>query len=87
MRGGDKTLMKAFGLELSSLRKAARLSQEDLAYRAKVNQTYIAKLELGENQPTLTSMQNLAGALGKPLPEMIESALERYNALHEIEQA
>ncbi len=45
MRGGDKTLMKAFGLELSSLRKAARLSQEELAYRAKVNRTYVAKLQ------------------------------------------
>lgn len=86
MRGGDKTLMEAFGQELSSLRKAARLSQEELAYRAKVNRTYVAKLELGENQPTLTSMLNLAGALGKPLPEMIASALERYNTLTKIEQ-
>jgi transcriptional regulator with XRE-family HTH domain len=87
MRGGDKTLMKAFGLELSSLRKAARISQEELAHRAKVNRTYVAKLELGENQPTLTSMFNLAGALGKPLPEMVTSTLERYETLTKIEQA
>lgn len=86
MRGGDKTLMKAFGLELSSLRKAARLSQEELAFQAKVNRTYVAKLELGENQPTLTSMQNLAGALGLPLPAIIEQALKRYETMAEIEQ-
>lgn len=78
--------MKAYGLELSSLRKAARLSQEELAFRAKVNRTYVAKLELGENQPTLTSMQNLAGALGTPLPEMIADTLQRYETLTEIEQ-
>lgn len=86
MRGGDKILMQAFGQELSSLRKAARLSQEELAYRAKVNRTYVAKLELGENQPTLTSMQNLARALKLPLPEIIENALKRYETLTEIEQ-
>jgi len=86
MRGGDTTLMKAFGLELSSLRKAARLSQEELAHRAKVNRTYVAKLELGENQPTLTSMLNLAGALAKPLPELIGDTLKRYETLAEIEQ-
>ncbi len=50
----DEALIAAFADELRSRRAALRLSQEELAHRAGVNRTYIAKLELARNQPTLT---------------------------------
>lgn len=49
----DEALIAAFADELRSRRAALRLSQEELAHRAGINRTYIAKLELARNQPTL----------------------------------
>ena len=42
----DEALIAAFADELRSRRPALRLSQEELAHRAGVIRTYIAKLEL-----------------------------------------
>jgi transcriptional regulator with XRE-family HTH domain len=53
------------------------LSQEELAHRAGINRTYIAKLELARNQPTLTVLLRVAEALEVPLPELIAGALGR----------
>lgn len=74
----NDALMKAFAAELKARRSALGLSQEELAHRAGVNRTYIAKLELAQNQPTLSVLFDLATALGGDLPEVIRSALSRY---------
>ncbi len=70
--------MEAFAAELRARRSALGLSQEELAHRAGVNRTYVAKLELAQNQPTLSVLLDLATALGDELPEVIRSALTRY---------
>ena len=56
----DEALIAAFADELRSRRAALRLSQEELAHRAGINRTYIAKLELARNQPTLTVLLRVA---------------------------
>lgn len=73
----DVALIAAFADELRSRRAALRLSQEEVAHRAGINRTYIAKLELARNQPTLTVLLRLAEALEVPLPELIAGALGR----------
>lgn len=70
--------MKAFAAELRARRTAHGLSQEELAHRAGVNRTYIAKLELAQNQPTLSVLHSLAMALNDDLLEVIKSVLSRY---------
>src|SRR3990167_10486104 len=75
--GRDEVLIAAFADELRSRRAALRLSQEDLAHRAGINRSYVAKLELARNQPTLTVMLRVAEALETPLPELIAGALAR----------
>lgn len=74
----NDALLKAFAAELKARRCKAGLSQEALAYRADVNRTYIAKLELAKNQPTLCVLQDLAKALNNKLPELLEAVLLRY---------
>ena len=74
----DNALLEAFAAELRARRSALKLSQEELAHRAGINRTYIAKLELSKNQPTLGVLQQLAMALGNELPEMMEATLARY---------
>jgi transcriptional regulator with XRE-family HTH domain len=74
----DHALLEAFAAELRARRSALKLSQEELAHRAGINRTYIAKLELSRNQPTLGVLQQLALALGNELPELLEATLARY---------
>ena len=74
----NNALLEAFAAELRSRRSAVGLSQEALALRADVNRTYVAKLELARNQPTLSVLLNLATALGVELPDLIQGTLARY---------
>lgn len=76
----NDALLDAFAAELRSRRSAAGLSQEALALRADVNRTYVAKLELARNQPTLSVLLSLAEALEVELPVLIQGALLRYRA-------
>lgn len=76
--GRDEALVEAFAAELRARRSVLKLSQEELAHRADVNRTYIAKLELAQNQPTLSVLLRLALALNHELPELIQATLLRY---------
>lgn len=76
--GRDEALLEAFAAELRARRGVMKLSQEELAHRASVNRTYIAKLELAQNQPTLSVLHRLAGALEHDLTELIQATLHRY---------
>lgn len=74
----DDALLEAFAAELRARRLGLKLSQEDLAYRAGINRTYVAKLELAQNQPTLSVLHQLASALNNELPELLQAVLLRY---------
>lgn len=71
-------LMKAFAAELKARRAELEISQEELAHRSDVNRTFVAKLELAQNQPTLSVLLKLAGGLGAELPELLQATLKRY---------
>lgn len=71
-RGDAKAEVKrAFSRRLAQLRRAAGLTQEQLALRAGVNRTYVGNLEQGVFNPTLWSMARMAAALGVPLTELV----------------
>lgn len=71
-------LMRAFAAELKARRSELGISQEELAHRSDVNRTFVAKLELAQNQPTLTVLLKLAGGLEVELPELLQVTLKRY---------
>lgn len=48
-------------------RLAKKLTQEQLAKKAGVNQATIARLESGTNNPTIATVTRVASALGKEL--------------------
>ena len=73
----DQALLKALAAEVKARRADLGLSQEDLALRAEVNRTFVGKIELAMNQPTLSVLLRLAEGLETPLPELIESVLKR----------
>lgn len=72
----------AFGKVLRRLRKEAGLTQEELGFEADLRRTYISILELGQQQPTLSTILKLAKALkrsGQDIVGLVESEM-RYAA-------
>lgn len=74
-------LMEAFAAEVKARRGALGFSQEELAFRAEVNRTFVAKVELAQNQPSLTVMHKLSLGLEIDLPELLRLTLLRYKKL------
>ena len=74
----NNPLIEAFANEIRVRRNRWAFSQEELAGRAGINRTYIAKLETAKNQPTLSVLLELASALNCSLPELIEGTMSRY---------
>jgi transcriptional regulator with XRE-family HTH domain len=56
---------------LRRLRYAKGISQEDLAYEADVNRTYLSKLEKGVSYPGLEIIAKLANALDVEPAELL----------------
>jgi len=71
----------AFGRALRRLRKVAGLTQEQLALEADVRRTFVSLMELGRNQPTITTIFKLAAALGC-LPSQLVKAAEDESQTH-----
>jgi transcriptional regulator with XRE-family HTH domain len=72
-------LNTTFGKVLRELRKEAGLSQEKLALEANLQRNYISLIELGHNQPTITTIFKLAEALGmrpSKLIQIVESTVK-----------
>lgn len=72
-------LSEAFGVVLRELRIEAGLTQEQLGFEAGIRRTFVSVLELGQQQPTLTTIFKLAAALGitpAALIELVESRLD-----------
>ena len=57
-------LREVFATNLRQLRHNKGISQEDLAYEADINRTYISKLEKGISYPGLEIIGKLATVLG-----------------------
>lgn len=64
----------AFGERLRSRRAAAELTQAALAERAGLDVSYVSQMERGLRDPSLSSIEALAGALGLSLAEFFEDA-------------
>jgi len=58
--------------KLRGLRLARELTQQQLADRAGISGGYYARLERGEQDPTLTVLEKLAKALGVKVGRLLE---------------
>lgn len=64
----------AFGLTVRELRKQQKKTQEQLGFDADLRRTFVSLVELGQQQPTLTTIWKLAKALGTTPSEMMRKA-------------
>lgn len=70
---------KAFGLVLRRLRQEAGLTQEQLGFEADLRRTYVSLLELGQQQPSLTTILKLATALRRRPGELLDLTMRELN--------
>jgi transcriptional regulator with XRE-family HTH domain len=64
-------LAVAFGKVIRELRLNAGLTQEQLGLEADLRRTFVSLMELGEQQPSLTTLFKLAPALGVQPSEIV----------------
>ena len=64
-------ISNAFGKALRDRRLKAGLTQEQLGLEADLRRTFVSLLELGQQQPTLTTIFKLATALNIKPSELI----------------
>ena len=67
----------AFGKVLRELRQEAGLTQEQLGFEADLRRTYVSILELGQQQPSLTTIFKVAQALHIPAHELVRFVEEQ----------
>lgn len=59
------------GLNVQRLRRAKDLSQEELAARAEVHQTYLSGVERGKRNPSVLVLDRIAKALGADVADLL----------------
>jgi transcriptional regulator with XRE-family HTH domain len=70
----------AFGKVLRELRKNKGLSQEQLGFEAELRRTYVSILELGQQQPSLTTVFKLAKALNITVSQLMGLLEDQINS-------
>jgi transcriptional regulator with XRE-family HTH domain len=70
MKEKDDLLM-FFGESLKNYRKERNISQEELAFKAELDRTYISGLECGKRNPTLKILVRIANALNMKPSELL----------------
>ena len=64
-------IREVLALNLRKLRQAQRLSQEELAYRAEIDRTYISALERGVYAASIDVVDRLARVLGVEAADLL----------------
>lgn len=66
------TVSEKFGENLMLIRRRAKLSQEELGFRASLHRTEIGQLERGDRLPRIDTLVKLAGALSVPPGDLLK---------------
>jgi transcriptional regulator with XRE-family HTH domain len=73
----DSALLMALSYTVRERRELLRLSQEEVAHRARLHRTYISDIERGARNLSLKSLVDLARALELTTSDLIITAEER----------
>jgi transcriptional regulator with XRE-family HTH domain len=69
----EDALKSRFGAIVRTLRQRLGISQEELAWRAEIHRTYLADIERGKRNISLSSIVKLVRALGVTLTEFFQA--------------
>ncbi len=65
-------IKQKFGKKIKELRLAKGLSQENLAFEADLDRTYIPSIEKGNRNISIVVIEKLANALNIPIEELMK---------------
>ncbi|MFS8121867.1 helix-turn-helix transcriptional regulator [Rhizobium sp. BR 250] len=65
-------IKKRFGLAVKEKRVALGISQEELAMRIEADQAYISRVEAGQINATLETVEQIASALNADVAELLK---------------
>ena len=68
----SEAMSTLFGRRFRKARLEMNLSQQEIERLSGIPQHYISTMERGRENPTLKTMQSLADAVGKPLPDLLK---------------
>lgn len=60
-----------FGKNVRIARQKRKMTQEDLAFQAEIDLTYMGGIERGKRNPSLLVMSRIAASLNVPLPKLL----------------
>ncbi|MBS0163138.1 MAG: helix-turn-helix transcriptional regulator [Nitrospira sp.] len=73
----DLPVLLAAATAIKARRTEINISQEELAHRADVHRSFVARLELAETQPSLAVFFRLANALEVEVVELTRTIVRR----------
>lgn len=73
----DEAVIRAVAAEIRARRALLNISQEEFAHRADVHRSFVARLELGQTQPSLAVLFRLADALSADIAEITTAIARR----------
>ena len=74
------TIEEAFGEVLRELRSARSFTQQQLAFEAELDRTYISLLERGHREPGLTTLLKLSTALDVRASDVVQQVVDLLNS-------
>ena len=69
--GGSMDTKELLGRRLRTLRKTRGLTLERLAEKASVDEKYLGNIERGKENPTIATLEKLAGALSVKINQIL----------------
>ena len=66
----EKNVAELLGRRIRALRKSKNLTQERLGERSGINYKHLGAIERGEENPSLSVLQKIAGGLGVEILEL-----------------
>lgn len=73
----DEAVVRAVAAEIKARRTQLNISQEEFAHRADVHRSFVARLELGQTQPSLAVLFRLADALSADIADLTAAIARR----------
>lgn len=73
----DQPVLRATAAEIKARRGRLEISQEELAHRADVHRSFIARLEVAQTQPSLAVLLRIANALESDPADVVRCIVER----------
>ncbi|RVU43466.1 XRE family transcriptional regulator [Rubrivivax rivuli] len=70
-------VLRAAAAEIKARRGRIDISQEELAHRADVHRSFIARVEVAQTQPSLAVLVRIADALEVDAAELVRAIVER----------